>query len=450
MYKELKTPCGVIKGIIEDDILKFKGIRYATAERWKYPTLVTKWDGVLEAYEYGPCCYQRRAFVDEEKENSFYFNEYRKGIDYSYSEDCLYLNVFSPKDVTPESKLPVIVYIHGGSFRSCSANERCFMDPVWPKKGVVAVTINYRLGILGFMCLDALTKESGNSGNYALADQITSLKWVRDNIASFGGDPDNVTIMGQSAGAMSVQALCLSKEAKGLFHKTVMVSGGGTHPLMTWVDNKKIYKKFNKIYEACGCKSIEEFRNIDVNVLFKKYYEICETDSSMGMVGKPYLDGKYLDKNQNKAIKEISNIPHLIGVTSDDIIPGILFNMSKRWCLIQNKKKHVPSYLWMFNRRLPGDNSGAFHCADMNYWFGTLNNSWRPFTKEDYELSDKMTSYLCNFARTGNPNSEDLVNWEPISRKQKNPLILNDKKIEMNKVDTFELFKKMFKRPVGF
>ena len=104
----------------------------------------------------------------------------------------------------------------------------------------------------------------------------------------------------------------------------------------------------------------------------------------------------------------------------------------------------------MFNRRLPGDESGAFHCADMNYWFGTLNNSWRPFTKEDYILSDKMTSYLCNFARNGNPNSEDLVNWEPISRKQKNPLILNDKKIEMNKVDKFELFKKMFKRPVGF
>lgn len=450
MIKSVITPCGKIRGKIEDGIVKFKGIRYATSKRWGYPTLVKKWDGVLDAFEYGDCCYQKRAIYDEEKENNFYYREYRKGLKYTYSEDCLFLNVFTPENATIDSKLPVIVYIHGGSFRSCSANELCFMDPIWPKKGVIGVTINYRLGLLGFGCFQGAIDESGRTGNYGLADQICALEWIKENIEAFGGDSSNVTIMGQSAGAMSVQDLCLSPLAEPLFHKTVMISGGGVHKLMTHQPSTSKMHLFEKLYEATGCSSFEELRNYDVVELFKKYYYLCDNVKGMGMIGTPYIDGEILVDTQFNRLSKISNKPHLIGVTSDDIIPGILYSMSKKWCLLQDKMNHVPSYLWMFNRKLPGDESGAFHCADMWYWFGTLHNAWREFTKEDYELSDIMISYLCNFAKNSNPNGDGLVEWLPISKKQKLPINFDIDKVEMKKVDTLSLFFKMFKRPVGF
>lgn len=450
MYKIVVTPCGEIKGRIEEGIAKFKGIRYATSKRWSYPILVKKWDGVLEAFEYGNCCYQRRAIFDEEKENSFYYREYRKGLSYSYSEDCLFLNVFTPEYSTKESKLPVIVYIHGGSFRSCSANELCFMDPIWPKKDVIAVTINYRLGLLGFGCFQGGIEEEGFTGNYGLADQICALEWIKENIESFGGDSSNVTIMGQSAGAMSVQALCFSPLAEPLFHKAVMISGGGIHKLMSLKPSLSKMPLFEKLYQATGCKNFEELRNYDVVDLFKKYYQLCESNKGMGMIGIPYIDGRILIDNQFNMLNKISNKPYLIGTTSDDIMPLILYSMAKKWCLLQDKKEFAPSYLWMFNRKLPGDDSGSFHCADMWYWFGTLGNAWRKFAKEDFELSDVMISYLCNFAKSGNPNKEGLTEWLPISRKQKLPINFDINKVEMKKVDTLSLFFKMFKRPVGF
>ena len=450
MFKIIDTPCGKVKGIIEDDILKFKGIRYATSERWKYPTLVTKWEGVLDALTYGDCCYQERAFKDESIDNSFYYREYREGLKYSYSEDCLYLNVFTPSDFSNDSKLPVIVYIHGGSFRSCSANEKCFMDPIWPKKGVIGVTINYRLGLLGFGCLEGAKEESGYCGNYGLADQITALKWVKNNIASFGGDPYNIIIMGQSAGAMSVQALCFSPESEGLFHKAVMVSGGGINRLTTLQPYTSKIKQFSRLYEETGCKNIEELRNYDVTKLFESYYKLIKENKDMGMIAIPYIDGKYLVSSQYKMLDKLRNIPYLIGTTSEDLMPYILFSMSKKWCLLQNKKNFVPSYLWMFNRALPGDDSKAFHCADMWYWFGTLSSSWRPFEDEDYKLMDNMVTYLCEFARNGNPNSSYLPNWEPVSKKNKKAMILNTQELKMAKVNEFKLFLQMFKRPVGF
>ena len=450
MYKLVNTPCGQVKGIIEDNIAKFKGIRYAKAERWKYPTLVTKWEGILEAFNYGPSCYQKRAFVDEAIEKPFYYKEYREGLKYTYSEDCLMLNIFTPSDFTEDSNLPVIVYIHGGSFRSCSADEKCFMDPIWPKKGVIGVTINYRLGLLGFGCLKELEEESGHTGNYGLADQIMALRWVKENIASFGGNPNNVTIMGQSAGAMSVTALCFSPESEGLYHKAVMVSGGGNNRLLTLKPASSTFHLFGKLFEETGCTTIEELRNYEVSKLFESYYKILSENKNMGMIAIPYIDGKYLVDNQYRMIDKLRNTPYLIGTTSEDIIPGILFSMSKKWCLIQDKKGYEPSYLWMFDRQLPGDNSGAFHCADMWYWFGTLKNSWRPFEEKDYILMDNMVTYLCEFAKKGNPNNDTLPLWKPVSKKYTKAMILGEGNLRMEKVNELKLFWKLFKRPVGF
>ena len=227
MNTVISTKCGEIKGTASDGIISFKGIRYASAERWAYPVMTEKWDGVYDATAYGNCSYQPRAFYNEEENPGkiFYYNEFRKGETYTYDEDCLFLNIWTPESASETSKLPVLVYIHGGGFTGGCGHEKHFDGPVWAKKGVVAVTINYRLGPMGFVCLPELQEEAGHTGNYGLFDQIAALKWVKKNISAFGGDGEKITVMGQSAGAMSVQHLCQSELTDGLFCSAVMSSG---------------------------------------------------------------------------------------------------------------------------------------------------------------------------------------------------------------------------------
>ena len=200
------TPCGPVQGAAggADGVSVFRGIRYATAGRWEYPRQVTHWDGVYDAANFGACSFQPRAFYNEEDvpEKAFYYNEFRRGEHYDYNEDCLFLNIWAPDDA---KNAPVLFYIHGGGFLGGCGHEKHFDGTAWCKKGVVAVTINYRLGPMGFLCLPELAARDGHTGNYAMFDQMAALCWVRDNIAAFGGDPGQVTLMGQSAGAMSVQ-----------------------------------------------------------------------------------------------------------------------------------------------------------------------------------------------------------------------------------------------------
>ena len=257
----VNTPCGALRGIeVSDSIVAYKGIRYATAGRFEYPTEVTEWEGVLDATHYGACCYQPRSFYDEEKNKKkyFYYNEFRKGEKYEYSEDCLFLNVFAPK--SHAEKLPVIVHMHGGGFTGGCGHEKHFDVPVWPDHGVIGVTINYRLGPLGFMVLPELHEEAGKSGNYGLYDQLTAIKWVRNNISAFGGDPDNITITGQSAGAMSVQQHCLSPLTKGLFKRAVMCSGGGVTRMLATKPEADGYAFWKMIMEKCGVTTLAELR----------------------------------------------------------------------------------------------------------------------------------------------------------------------------------------------
>ena len=222
----IQTPCGLIKGIKSnvEGVIAFKGIRYAVANRFEFPNEVTSWDGVYDASKYGNCSYQPRAFYNEEEnlKKIFYYNEFRKGSQYTYSEDCLFLNIWIPEKKESEEKLPVLIYIHGGGFTGGCGHELHFDGPIWPKKGVIGVTINYRLGPLGFTCHSELKAKDGHSGNYGLYDQMTAIKWIKNNISSFGGNSENITIMGQSAGAMSVQQLCLSPLTEGMFQKAIM------------------------------------------------------------------------------------------------------------------------------------------------------------------------------------------------------------------------------------
>ena len=245
MEYTIQTPCGEVRGCAGrvPGTVAFKGIRYATAGRWEYPKQVTAWEGTYDATSYGHCCYQPRAFLNEEENRKkyFYYNEFRKGASYTYSEDCLFLNIFTPESARKGDKLPVLVAIHGGSFTGGCGHEKHFDGPVWPLRGVIGVTLNYRLGPLGFLSLPELKEEARKTGNYGLYDQLIAIQWVKDNIEAFGGDPNNITVFGQSAGAMSIQLHCLSSLAEGLFQKAVMCSGSGVSRLMSYAPASKHY-----------------------------------------------------------------------------------------------------------------------------------------------------------------------------------------------------------------
>ena len=435
----VNTPCGAVRGTATrvEGIVAYKGIRYATAERFCYPVEVTEWEGVYDATEYGACAYQPRAFYNEEEmpKKVFYYNEFRRGEVYRYSEDCLFLNVFAPEE--GGERLPVIVYIHGGGFTGGCGHEKHFDTPVWPKKGVIGVTINYRLGPLGFAVHPALREEAGRTGNYGLYDQVTALSWVRHNIAAFGGDPDNITLMGQSAGAMSVQQHCLSPLTRGLFQRAVLSSGGGVSRMLRTAPVEKSYPFWESIFDACGVKTVEEMRALSVETLFRVWQQ--NKRATMGGGCAPCIDGALVvgDGYDLVASGAQHKIPYLIGTTSHDVIPPILYSMAKKWC----KQQQSPAYLWFFARHLPGDDHGAWHSSDLWYWFGTPANGWRPFTEWDYTLSEEMSGRLCAFAKGESPDVEGCVAWESGGDRA---LLLADTASTMGRPSTLGLWVTMF------
>ena len=441
----VNTPCGQIKGCVGrvPRAIAFKGIRYATAGRWEYPKQVTAWDGVYDATEYGSCCYQPRAFYNEEenKKKYFYYNEFRKGETYTYSEDCLFLNIFVPETAKEGDGLPVLLSIHGGSFTGGCGHEKHFDCPVWPQKGVIGVTINYRLGPLGFLCLPELKEESGKTGNYGLYDQLAALKWIKDNIASFGGDPDNITVMGQSAGAMSIQLHCLSPLAEGLFSRAVMCSGSGVSRLMSFAAAEKHYGFWRAVMQTAGCEDLAAFRGISVEKLFEAWQKAKKEVKGGGVATFPCRDGELVTANGVDILRtgKQLKIPYMCGSTSEDFGSPMLHSLAKKWCVAQE----TPSFLWLFDRQLPGDSRGAWHSSDLWYWFGTLGSSWRPMEEKDYVLSDVMTDYLTNFAKNGNPNGEGLPDWKTAD---KGTMRIGEGEAETCKVSGMKLWYNMLAR----
>ena len=431
------TPCGKVQGCSGRvaGTAAYKGIRYATAGRWEYPKEVTSWEGIYDATGYGNCSYQPRAFYDEElnEKKYFYYNEFRKGETYSYDEDCLFLNIWTPEEAKEGDSLPVIVYIHGGGFTGGCGHEKHFDGPVWPKENVIAVTINYRLGPMGFVTLPELKEEAGYTGNYGLFDQMTAICWVKSNISAFGGNPENITIMGQSAGAMSVQQHCLSPLTKGLFQKAVLSSGGGVSKVMTPASPEKFYDFWHAVMANCGCKTLAEFRNVAPEALFDAWQKTKKEVKGGSQACSPCLDGRLVVGGgvDILAKDEQHRIPYMAGCNSHDLMPPLLYAMGKNWC----KAQDVPSYSWYFDRKLPGDSNGAWHSADLWYWFGTLENGWRPFEEKDRELSDLMVRYLCNFAKKGNPNGPGNPEWVTAGDRS---MIMGEKKAHMGKPSTLK------------
>jgi len=453
----VRTTSGLIEGTVSSDgtINVFKGVPFAappTAElRWKAPQPVAAWQGIRKATEFGPRCMQGRIFDDMVFRDS------------GPSEDCLYLNVWAPAHA--DGPLPVMVWIYGGGFQAGASSEPRQDGEKLAHKGVVVVSMNYRLGIFGFFSHPELTKESGQnaSGNYGLLDQLAALHWVHDNIRAFGGDPANVTIFGESAGSMSVNAQVTSPLAAGLFKQAIGESGGdfglstaipplarseqtGAH-FATEIGAptlKDLRAKPAQDLLAASLKDRATFRfwpNIDGyffpepplaiyqaqkqnHVTVLAGWNTDEMDAGAFFGKKPHTRENFNAKLQQMFGDKAGEASKLFPAgTPDEMnrsageIAGANFIAYSTWKWLEFEA-HTPGvkvYRYHFEEAPPveggGPSHGAYHSADIEYVFENLDWKKLPWTEADRRVSEQISSYWTNFAKTGNPNGDGLPNW---------------------------------------
>ena len=460
----VKINGGLVEGTFENGITIYRGIPFAAPPvgdlRWRPPQPVKNWEGILKADTFAPACPQQPGVLT---------TGFTK---YGFSEDCLYLNVWKPNE-TSDKKLPVMVWIHGGGFTSGSASGDFTTGEKLAKKGVILINISYRLGVLGFLAHPELTAESENnvSGNYGLLDQIAGLKWVQQNIESFGGDPYNVTIFGQSAGGISVSILAASPLAKGLFQRVICMSGGSFYPASVKKDPENSIQLLKgaemsgvEFTKRMGANSIKELRTKEP----EKF--LGDPMSSIGGVF-PIIDKYVITDDQYKLYKEgkFSDVPVMIGSTSDegslftliakpneyvesthkrfgylaakvlslypegtdDITKRSLADLSRdltfgwptySWATLQTKTGRSAVYVYYFDQIQPTSmlttllkSNKAFHGSDCFYAFGSLEQYEQiiktNYTDEDQRLSETIMNYWTNFAKHGNPNGNELPVW---------------------------------------
>lgn len=453
----VKTEQGRVHGklINGGQVREFLGMPYAAPPvgdlRWRPPEAPMPWKGVREATHYGHRCMQGHPFRDMIFQDS------------GPSEDCLYLNVFTPAHARRRSNLPVMFWIHGGGYQAGSASEPRHDGDFLPTKGVVLVTINYRLGVFGFLATPALAKEdNGAAGNYGLMDMVAALKWVRANIRRFGGDPHNVTVFGESAGSMAVCTLMASTPAEGLFQKAIGESGGamnlgapGTPTL------KQVEKRDQKWADSLGAKTLAQLRAMPAKKILDASLKkgaprfwpvidgrlLIEPVAATYAAGRqahiPLLAGWNLDENTNLAkgmtaekwkayarkhfgYRAAEFLRLYPGNTNEQAVRSAIAYGSARfialdtWRWIQAQLKTGDSQVYRYHFELPAPPSKfhpsgyAFHSDDIEYVFGTLGTRpgavWRP---EDRRLSDQMMLYWTNFAKKGNPNGRGVPDWPP-------------------------------------
>lgn len=437
----IETKKGKISGVDKGNYTIYMGVPYAKPPvkelRFKAPEPLDSWDGVFEANRFNDACMQELSINDPLYGPEFYSD---KEWIRAQSEDCLYLNIWVPNNAK-DKKLPVAFWIHGGAFLSGYATEKEFDGEAYCKKGVILVSVEYRCNIFGFLAHPLLTKESPDhtSGNYGILDQIAALRWVYDNIECFGGDPDNITVFGQSAGAMSVQTLISSPLTDGMIAKAIMQSGGGYKGGLSTDMLLSKQEQYGEIFmEVAGISTLEELRAMDADKILSllgpfmgRVFPIAK-----GLFLAPVIDQHLLTDGYDSLIEkgQIKDIPYLLGSTknditvTDDMLKNGTFSPVYTGCISMSKKLEElgrkPAYVYYFAHDLPGDDAGAFHSSELWYMFGTLDRCWRPFTKADHDLSDKMIDYWTNFMKTGNPNSEGDETWRPCTCEDEFVLVL--------------------------
>jgi para-nitrobenzyl esterase len=449
-----KTVQGKVAGktINDGKVNAFLGLPYAAPPvgdlRWKAPQPAAKWKDVRDASKFGAHCAQGKVFDD------MIFQ------DGAGSEDCLFLNVYTPASAKAGSKLPVMFWIHGGGYSGGASSEPRHNGDFLPLKGVVLVTINYRLGVFGFLATADLAKEAnGATGNYGLLDQVAALQWVKENIGQFGGDPGNVTIFGESAGSFAVSTLMAAPSARGLFHKVIGESGAAfSDPAPT--DVLETRENADSAWvDSLGVKSLAELRALPTDKVL---------DAAKNKKGGfwPVVDGKFLTEpvSDTFAAGKQAHVPLLAGWNRDEgsffamrpmtaeqfkgMVSGLFkeradeflklypaetdaqalrsaidygsdnFIAFSTWKWIEAHKKTGESPIYRYHFELAATPSKfhpgtfAFHSDDIEYVFGTLDTrpgaEWRP---EDRKLSEQVMSYWTNFARTGDPNGPGLPTW---------------------------------------
>lgn len=427
IMKETTIRQGRLTGVELDGYTLFKGVPYAKppvgALRWRAPQEPEPWGGVYRADTW-PCRSMQGIHAD-----GFYDKEFYDETDYQtpMSEDSLYLNIWTPAK-KPGERLPVAFWIHGGAFMGGFGHEKEFDGAAYCKRGVILVTINYRLGPLGFLAHPWLSQENQEnggqavSGNYGILDQIAALKWVRENIKAFGGDPDNITVFGQSAGCMSVQTLVSSPLTRGLIAKAILQSGVGLS-----YDHTLSKAELEGVQFAVNAEveSLDELRALSFEQVMAAAGPIIMAGlPTMELAYTPIIDGVVLEDGYDATVEQgkIHDIPYIVGSTMNDIATdlgeiakgnlGKVYDGSREWCRALLNNGRTSTWHYYFVRQLPGDDAGAFHSSELWYTFGTYGRCWRPMTEGDRALSEQMVDYWTNFMKTGNPNDGDLPRWE--------------------------------------
>lgn len=471
-HVQQKTADGVLEGVVSADgkVRTFKGIPYAAppvgALRWQPPQPVTPWTGVRPALDYGPRAMQGRIFDD------MVFR------DAGPSEDCLYLNLWLPED-QPHEKLPVMVWIHGGGFVAGASSEPRQDGGNLCKKGVIVVSMNYRMGVFGFFAHPELTQESPAhaSGNYGLMDIIAALRWVKANIAAFGGDPGNVTIFGESAGSFAVSALMAAPSAQGLFHRAIGESGAIfslSWPLQTLPAAEQAGAEFAA--KALGTSKLADLRALPA----QKLLDVSLREHARASV---VIDGAVLPADSRVIFGEgrQAHVPLLAGWTRDEggydgffqkDAPTLANYRARaaarfgkdaeaflqvyaatsdaeaqraardlggdefigystwKWLDLHRATGHAPVYRYRFDQTLPlapdakpGTYAVAPHASDIEFVFLMLPSRNLPWRDEDHAVAELMANYWTNFAKTGNPNGPGLPEWPEYTAAAHDPVM---------------------------
>ncbi|MCQ2059628.1 MAG: carboxylesterase family protein [Bacteroidaceae bacterium] len=437
----LQVEGGLVQGVKTDakGVYVYRGIPYAAPPlgdlRWKEPQPVNAWSGIRLCNSFGHPSFQAAHYP------GLYTTEWGYGNEAAYSEDCLYLNVWTNAPGKPESKLPVALFVHGGGFREGWGSEPELDARQWAEKGVITVTFNYRLGVFGFMAHPELSAESahGVSGNYGLLDMIAALKWIRNNIAQFGGDAGNVTLLGQSAGADGVRKLCESPLSAGLFDKAIIMSGDGLrggdaavrgHQDLTL---KEAEQNCKEVLDWAGLTNLQKMRAAQTEVIFSlsSVYNMVHGGTTAerfayepGITQRPILDNYVSFRSfDNAAMKDsLHHVTYMIGFTMHDYLGDMRYAIDA-FCLNRDSCGDRV-YAYQFARPLPTEDGtrqleGAFHSADLWYVFASMRHSNRPWTKGDANLSNTMLTAWTNFAKTGNPG----LSWEPYTKENQRYMI---------------------------